>query len=247
MKRPIKSAFIVALLAGCFILQAAFAAAKDRVLVFCKTKGWHHTSIPAGIKCIQKLGAENNFDVDTSSSSDVFTPQILRKYKAVIFLSPTGSNILTNDQKAAFKGFINHGGGFVGIHAATDCCYEWDWYNKLVGAFFKSHPAVQAATVYVTDANHPATKDIPKQFQHTDEWYNFKDLNPEVTMLMRVDESTYNGGILGATHPVSWYHAYDGGRAFYTALGHTDECYTTDEVFIKHLLGGINYALGRSK
>ncbi|RFZ93996.1 ThuA domain-containing protein [Mucilaginibacter conchicola] len=221
------------------------AAAKDRVLVFSKTTGWHHESIKAGMAAIQKLGAENNFDVDTTSSADVFTTKGLKPYKVLIFLSPTGTNIFTDAQKQAFVAYIQHGGGFVGIHAAADCSYEWPWYNKLVGAYFKDHPKVQTATVQVVDAKHISTKHMPATFQHTDEWYNFKDMNPDVTVLLKVDESSYSGGENGDNHPVAWYHKYDGGRAFYTALGHTDECFTTDTLYLQHLLGGIKYAMGR--
>lgn len=215
----------------------------DKVLVFSLTKGYTHKSIPDGIALIQKLGKENSFAVDTTKNPELFTYNNLKKYSAVIFLSPTGE-VFNDVQKAAFKKYINKGGNFVGIHAATDCLYEWSWYGKLVGAYFLSHPKIQKAELRVSDASHPATAGLPKVWEHTDEWYNFKSLSPDVKVLMTIDEKSYTGGAMGY-HPMSWYHEFEGGRAFYTELGHTSECYTSDEAFKQHLLGGIKYAIGR--
>lgn len=219
----------------------------DRVLIFSFTKVFRHKNIPEGIAAIRKLGKENNFDVDTSEDASVFTDDQLKKYKAIIFLSPTGDSILNERQQASFKKFIHGGGGFVGIHAATDCLYSWDWYGKLVGAYFVKHPAIQQATLIVTDNTHISTKHLSQTWVHTEEWYNFKNFNNDVKVLIKVDEKTYNGGTMGEFHPISWYHEFDGGRAFYTALGHTAEDFNTDEIFLKHVLGGIKYALGRKQ
>jgi type 1 glutamine amidotransferase len=221
-------------------------AVKDKVLIFSLTKGYHHASIAEGIIAIQKLGADNNFDVDTTTNPAKFTDADLKPYKTIIFLSPTGS-FFNDEQKLALQNYIHKGGGFVGIHAATDCLFEWEWYGKLVGAFFTKHPKIQQANLMVTDQTNIATKMLPTTWPHTDEWYNFKDVNPDIKVLISVDEKSYTGGEMNGNHPIAWYHNFEGGRAFYTALGHTKEDFTTDTLFTQHLLGGIKYALGRKK
>ena len=222
--------------------QASDAA---RVLVFSKTKGYYHESIPSGIEAIQKLGRENSFQVDTTKDASKFTTDNLRQYRAIIFLSTT-QDVLNDEQESAMEKYIKGGGGFVGVHAAADTEYEWPWYNKLVGAYFKSHPNnpnVRKAVVNVIDKSHPATANLPDKWERSDEWYNYKDINPDLKVLAKLDETSYEGGENGDDHPIIWYHAYDGGRAFYTGGGHTEESFT-DPVFTQHLLGGIKYAMG---
>jgi type 1 glutamine amidotransferase len=218
---------------------------QDAVLIFSKTNGYRHQSIEAGITAIRKMGKENNFLVDATEDSLQFTLKNLSRYKAVIFLSTTG-HILGDEQQKAFEQYIQNGGGFVGVHAATDCEYKWPWYVKLVGASFLSHPAQQTARLIVVDKNNIATRHLPEVWERKDEWYNFKELNPDVHVLIKIDESSYTGGKNGNNHPMSWYHEYDGGRAFYTALGHTDESFS-EPAFLQHLLGGIKYAINRKK
>jgi cytochrome c len=217
----------------------------DRVLVFSRTQGYYHESIPTGIAAIQELGRKNKFAVDTTKDASKFTSDNLKKYKAIIFLSTT-HDVLNDEQQSAMERFIRAGGGFVGIHAAADTEYEWPWYNKLVGAYFKSHPGnpnVRKAVIDVVDKHHPASKNLPDKWERTDEWYNYKEINPDIKVLAKLDEKSYEGGENGENHPIIWYHAYDGGRAFYTGGGHTKESYE-DPVFMQHLLGGIEYAIG---
>ncbi|HEY9486718.1 MAG TPA: ThuA domain-containing protein, partial [Chryseosolibacter sp.] len=217
-----------------------------KVLVFSKTAGFKHQSIPKGIVALQKLGHEHGFEVDTTKNAAYFHEDSLKRYSAVVFLNTTG-NVLDYRQEAAFERYIQAGGGFVGIHAATDTEYDWRWYGKLVGAYFQSHPKTQSAKFIIKDKNFPATEFFTDTvWQRTDELYNFKLLNPDVNVLITVDESSYEGGSNGAHHPMSWYHEYDGGRAFYTELGHTDESYS-EENYLKHLLGGIQYAIGENE
>ncbi len=220
------------------------AAIKPRILVFTKTKGYYHESIPDGVAAIIKLGPENNFSVDTTADARYFTEDSLKNYAAVIFLSTTG-NVLNADQQVAFERYIQAGGNFMGIHAATDTEYDWPWYNKLVGAQFASHPKQQKATINVLDKNHPATSFLPDTWERFDEWYNFKNVQPDLKVLANLDETTYQGGQMGDTHPFVWYHDFDGGRAFYTGGGHTKESYS-DTLFLQHLLGGIKYAIGNN-
>jgi cytochrome c len=237
----------VLLVLSLFTALSGFSPAKKkyRVLVYSKTAGYHHASIATGIKAIQKLGTENNFDVDSTTDSTFFTTQNLKKYNAIIFLSTT-MNVLDNNGQEAFQKYIQSGGGYVGVHAATDTEYDWPWYNKLVGAQFKSHPKQQEALLHVVDSNFIATKHLPREWKRFDEWYNFKNLMVDNSyhVLITIDETSYTGGENGNFHPMAWYHDFDGGRAFYTALGHTDESYA-DPLFLNHLLGGINYAMGR--
>ena len=221
------------------------ASNASRVLVFSRTKGYFHESIPSGISAIQKLGTENGFHVDTTKDAAKFTEENLKRYKAIIFLSTT-QDVLNDEQQKAMETYIRGGGGFVGIHAAADTEYDWPWYNKLVGAYFKSHPNnpnVRKAVVNVIDKNHPSTKDVPDNWERSDEWYNYRDINPDLKVLAKLDESSYEGGENGDNHPIVWYHEYDGGRAFYTGGGHTKESFE-DPLFMKHVLGGIHYAMG---
>jgi cytochrome c len=218
---------------------------KPRILVFSKTVTFRHSSIPNGKAAIQKLGAENDFLVDTTEDASYFNEDSLKNYSAVVFLNTTDTkdSLLNSYQQNAFERYIQAGGGFVGIHAATDAGYQWGWYRRLVGANFSSHPEQQEAVLNVVDKNHPSTEHLPDQWKRKDEWYNFQKLNPDVKVLITIDENSYKGGTNGANHPMAWYHEYDGGRAFYSELGHTEESYQ-DENYLKHILGGIKYAIG---
>lgn len=225
------------------LLMLAFKIKKPpKVLIMSKTNGFYHSSIPAGIAAIQKLGRQNGFSVDTTTDSLSFNTKNLKQYAAIIFLNTTGT-ILGTAQKAAFQQYIRNGGGFAGVHAATDTEFDWPWYNQLAGAYFESHPAQQTAKLLVLNKKHIATQHLPNVWERKDEWYNFKSLNKKVNVLITIDEKSYRGGKNGANHPMAWFHNFEGGRAFYTALGHTDESYT-EPLFLQHLLGGIQYAMG---
>jgi len=238
-------AFMVLVIAMIFNINCVSAKGKPKVLVFCKTAGFHHESIAVGKIAIMKLGAENGFDVDTTIDASKFTIDNLKQYAAVIFLSTT-HDVLDEAQQKAFIHYIEAGGGFVGIHAATDCEYNWQWYGNLVGAYFDSHPAQQNAVFDVVDSTSIATKHLPTKWKRFDELYNFKWIEPNLHILLMIDETTYTGGKNPAYHPMAWYHEYDGGRAFYTELGHTNESYA-DPLYLQHLLGGIKYAMGVAK
>jgi type 1 glutamine amidotransferase len=217
--------------------------APPAVLVFHKTAGFAHTSIPVGIQTIRELGQEHGFQVESTADAGWFTSDKLRGYQVVVFLNTT-QDVLDPAQQTAFEQYIRAGHGFVGVHAATDTEYDWPWYKGLVGGYFNGHPNIQPATIRITDRRHPATATAPDPWPRTDEWYNFRDLAPDLRVLARLDETTYTGGTHGANHPIAWYHSYDGGRAFYTALGHTEASYA-EPAFRQHLWGGIQYALGQ--
>lgn len=221
--------------------SASLPVTAPSIWVFSKTAGFRHSSIADGIRAIQQLGAQNGFSVDTSEDANLFTDANLARYRAVVFLNTTG-DVLNDTQQAAFERFIRAGHGFIGIHSATDTEYDWLWYGRLVGAYFKSHPAIQRAAIRVEDRRHVSTAHLPERWERSDEWYDFRT-NPraEVQVLLSLDESTYRGGAMGGDHPIAWYHAFDGGRAWYTALGHTPESYA-EPLFLQHVLGGIAYA-----
>lgn len=221
---------------------------QKRVLVFSKTEGYRHASIPTGQQAIIEMGLREGFTVDTTENAEYFTEDTLINYSALIFLNTT-MDVLDYQHQSHFERYIQAGGGFVGIHSATDTEYDWPWYGKLVGAYFESHPNnpnVREATCHVTDHNHPATDSLPDSFQKTDEFYNYKNINPDINVLVTLDETTYEGGTNGEFHPITWYHDYDGGRAFYTGFGHTDETFSEPE-FLQLLSGGIAYAIGENK
>lgn len=242
-----KTVLVTALIFGLLISSCGNKReGKPKVLVFSKTMGFKHASIPVGMAAIQKLGVENGFEVDTTWSAELFNEDNLKHYSSIIFLSTTG-NILDAKQEAAFERYIQAGGGYVGVHAATDTEYDWGWYNKLVGAYFQSHPSgTPEADFIIKDNSHISTNMFTDSVWHRiDELYNFKKMNPDVNVLVTLDESTYQGGENGDFHPIAWYHEFDGGRVFYTGGGHTDESYS-EELFLKHLLGGIQYAIGEN-
>ncbi|WP_157578922.1 ThuA domain-containing protein [Pontibacter roseus] len=250
MKNPLLSYLLVLLLLSGILActqqngasQPKREAEKPRLLVFSKTAGFRHKSIPHGKAALLRLGQEHGVRVDTTENAAYFVADSLRQYQAVVFLNTT-QDVLNPEQQAAFENYIRSGGGFAGIHAASDTEFDWPWYANLVGAQFDNHPKVQHAAIDVVDKVHPATRMLPDRWERRDEWYNFKNLNLDVQVLATLDETTYEGGKNGNNHPIAWFHTYDGGRAFYTALGHTPESYS-EPLFLQHLWGGITYAMG---
>jgi cytochrome c len=225
------------------VARAENAQPRFAVLVFSKTTGFRHDSIPDGIAAIKALGAEHGFSVDSTEDASRFTAAELGRYRVVIFLCTTG-DILAPGQKAAFEGFIRAGGGFVGIHSASDTEYQWAWYGRLVGAYFASHPQIQPGSIHIEDTGHSSTSDLPVIWRRTDEWYDFRS-NPRgaAHVLATLDEATYSGGKMGGDHPIAWCQEIDSGRSWYTAMGHTSESYA-EPLFRRHLLGGIESAAG---
>lgn len=227
-------------------VDAPDAEPPARVLVFSKTDGYRHASIPDGLAAIREIGAVHGFAVEATEDARWFTDSTLARFEAVVFLN-TSEDVLDAQQEAAFERYVRAGGGFAGVHAASDTEYDWPFYGGLVGAYFSGHPDIQTATVRIEDATHPSTEGLPEAWTRTDEWYNFRE-NPRgrVRVLATLDESTYRGGTMGDDHPIAWCHAYEGGRAWYTALGHTAESYA-DPIFRQHLAGGLRYAAGLAR
>jgi len=217
------------------------------VLVFSRTAGFRHDSIPAATTALTTLAAGRGWALTATEDPTAFAGPSLATVDVVVFLSTTG-DVLDATQQAAFEGFMRGGGGFVGIHSATDTEYDWPFYGALVGAYFREHPAIQAATVHVEDTAQPILAGVPLDWQRTDEWYAFKtNPRPNVHVLMTLDEASYEPGTssMGGDHPITWLREYEGGRAFYTALGHTQESYA-DPLFTGMLARAIEWAGGRA-
>ncbi|SMO95467.1 ThuA domain-containing protein [Gracilimonas mengyeensis] len=219
-------------------------------LLFTKTDGWHHESINEGVDAIRELGERHMFHVNWQEMTGVFTDEGLSNYDVIIFLNTTG-DVLNEDQQAAVERFIQSGKGFVGIHSASDTEYEWEWYTQLVGRMFKTHPKIETAEITVRENNFPGLERYPKSRWWTDEWYEFGEEKADgLNYLITVDEDTYDvtddwgqgrAKGMGDFHPVAWYHEFDGGRSFYTAMGHMPENYR-DDLFLEHIWGGILWA-----
>ncbi len=222
----------------------AKVAAKEKILVFSKTAGYHHASIDDGINMLKSIASENNWLIESTIDSSLFNAAKLSEFKVVVWLSTTG-DVLDQNQQAAFEDYIENGGGYLGIHAAADTEYDWPWYVDLVGASFKSHPdGTPTAVIDVEDRSHGSTLHLEERWQHTDEWYNY-NRNPraQVEVLMSLDESTYNpGGDAMGDHPIAWYHNVGQGRAFYSGLGHTEAAYNSSTEFKEHITGGLIWA-----
>lgn len=227
------------------ILYRNTAVTANRVLVYSLTLGYRHTSIPDGIAAIRQLGAANGFSVDATEDPTQFTPANLARYKAIIFLNPSG-DILNATQRAAFQSYIQSGGGWVGVHNPNALTLDgWDWYTGLVSARYASELPTQATRLQIVDATQLSTSGLPNPWTFTTEAYNW-DVNPKTRgakVLINLDESSVTGGTMGADHPYAWYKAYDGGRSWYTTGGANSPDYL-DANFLKHLLGGIRYAGG---
>ena len=247
----------ILLLLACITIQAhaqETPVAKDTttpkmpelVMVFTKTMGYRHASIEKGVQTLRELGRENGFIVLQTESGEDFNNGNLNNYKLVVFLSTT-MDVLNDDQQRAFERYIKNGGAFLGIHAAADTEYDWPWYGRLVGGYFESHPSdpnVLRAKIDVLRKDHPSTSHLNDTWTRTDEWYSYKNLNPNVTVLLNLDETTYSGGTNGSNHPIAWFHEYDGGRAYYTGGGHTETSFD-EPAFRQHLLGAIQWCLKR--
>jgi cytochrome c len=224
---------------------ATASGGPGRVLVFSKTTGFRHQSIPDGISALRDIGAQLSLEVDATEDASRMNDTDLARYQTVVFLSTTG-DLFDEAQQAALQRYVRAGHGWLGIHAASDSEYRWAWYAGLVGAQFRRHPAVQKATVVADPIGRTLVGPVPERWQRTDEWYDFRT-NPrgKVRVLATVDEATYTGGGMGADHPIAWCHDHEGGRSWYTGMGHTNESFS-EPLFLAHLSAGVRYVTGQS-
>lgn len=220
------------------------------VFIFTKTDGWHHKSINAAVTAMENLAGKHHFSIDWHEDAARINTKNLEQYDVVMFMLTTG-NILNQEQQQAIEHFVQSGKGFVGVHSASDTEYQWDWYTRMVGRTFHIHPLIQTAEMSVISRKFPGMERMPDRFLWTDEWYEFgSERIDTLNYILSVDETTYDpkaewddksGTGMGEFHPVAWYHEYDGGRAFYTALGHMGSTYS-DTLFMEHIYGGLYWA-----
>ena len=213
-----------------------------RVLVFTRTMKYRHRSIPDGVLAVHELG-QGRWNTDHTEDAGVFTPENLGRYSAVVFLSTTG-DVLDAAQQRALERYLRSGGGWAGVHAAADTEYDWPWYGELVGAWFRDHTSVCDNAVHVEDPDDASMQGMPDPWPHKDEWYAYRsNPRPRVHVLASIDDSRTGANGMGGDHPIAWRHHMDGGRAWYTGMGHTKESFA-DPVMRSHLQGGISWAAG---
>jgi len=224
------------------MLCTPIANAQDsgRILIFSKTAKFRHDAIPTAVQTLKAMAEEQGLQAETSEDATQFNDGNLARYRAVVFTSTTG-DVLDDNEQAAFERYIRNGGGYMGVHAAADTEYDWAWYGRLVGAWFRNHPPGLQTTRIQPERNNLASGTA---WSVRDELYNYRDNpRPRVQVLATLDESLYQGGTMGADHPISWCHAFDGGRSWYTGLGHDAALYRTPQ-FLAQLRQGLRYATG---
>ena len=248
VRTPAACAFALTILAGAMTACSGSASedeSGEEILVFTRAAAFRHPSIGAGVAAVRELASEADVEVTVTERPQAFTRRGLSEYDAVVFLSTTG-DVLDDRQQEALEGFIRGGGGFAGIHAASDSEYDWPWYGQLVGAYFASHPPqIRTGTLIVVEEGHPATVGLPSRWVWDEEWYEFRDVQPGLSVLLEVDETTYKTAAedpLPTPRPIAWYREFDGGRTFYTALGHAAEAFS-EPAFRSHVWGGIAWVL----
>ena len=220
-----------------------------RLLVYTKVgdDGFVHTSIPAGVRALEKLAREKGFAIDVTRDPSVFNDENLKKYHAIVFNNTNNDVFDNDDQRLAFMRYVQAGGGFVGIHIAIGTERNWKWYKQMSGATFDRHPRYQEMNVNIRDPLHPSARHLPDPWTIKDEPYFLKEYNPDVRVIMTHDLATIEDDrekpeIFGNDYPSVWCNTFDGGRQWYTAYGHDDHIFE-DELFIGHILGGIKWVI----
>lgn len=248
------------LLVGILPLGAVLTAQAElpKVLVYTRNhvtngKGYVHDNIPASVEMLRELGQRGGFTVEATDDPKVFTDESLRRFKAIIFSNSNNEAFENDEQRDAFRRFIQAGGGLVGIHSASGSERQWPYFWSVLGGKFRRHPPLQRFTIHVINKDHPATAHLGDTWEWEDEFYYLDQLNPGMTVLLAGDLTTvddprrkeYPGTIFGDLFPLAWCQEFDGGREFYTALGHKIEYYS-DPRFQQHVLGGILWVLNKA-
>jgi type 1 glutamine amidotransferase len=225
--------------------------APKKILIYTHNgKGYVHENIAASVEALKKLCADNGYQAEATDDPAVFTSENLKKFNCIIFSNTNNEAFETEAQKQAFVAYIHNGGGFMGIHSASGSERQWPWFAAMLGGRFVRHPKLQPFTIKVIDKSHPSTKFLGDTWAWEDECYFTNNLNPDIRVLLAADLTTitdekkveYPGTTFGDYFPLAWYHEFEGGRQFYTSLGHKAEYYK-DETFLKHLLGGLKWTM----
>lgn len=249
MKRILLTVLTLAFLGG---LVAHGAAPLPKVLLYTRNgltidgkKGYVHDNIPNSIAAIRKLGEENGFAVDVSEDPKVFTEANLKQYRALVFSNTNNEIFDTEEQRKALQNYLRAGGGFAAIHSACGSMRNWPWFWAMLGGSFVRHPKLQEFTIFTVDNKHLSTAHLPPKWQWVDEFYFLRDMPKDLKVVLEGDLTTLNDPKKPEnekTRPLAWYHEFEGGRCWYTTLGHRKECYS-DPIFVKHILGGILWAM----
>lgn len=221
---------------------AAPASEPQRILLFTRTTGFRHDSIPEAVRAVRELAQARGLEVEHTEDPTQFTAPNLKRFRVIAFLNTSGDVLPEREQEQAFEQWLESGGRFLGVHAATDTEFNWPWYGRMIGAYFAGHPRIQPAVQVVVDPTHPATAHLPARWLRTDEWYNFRSFEPDIKVILRLDTSTYQGSRHGETHASAWCKPVGKGKMFYTAGGHTKESYAEPE-FRAHLAGALQWLL----
>lgn len=223
------------------------------VLIYTKNgEGYVHDNIAASVAAMEKICAAEGISTEVSDDPGVFTPENLGRYSALIFANTNNEGFDTEAQKKAFQDYIRGGGGFMAIHSSNATERDWPWYRAMVGGKFLRHPPHQEFDVLVTDPSHPSTAHLPARWTVRDECYYSYHLNPDIHVLLSADMTTiedeekdvYPGEVFGTQLPICWCHEFEGGRQWYTALGH-DIPFYEDPLFVEHLRGGLIWVLDK--
>jgi type 1 glutamine amidotransferase len=226
-------------------------AMKRNVLIYTKNgKGYVHENIPASVDCLKSICSREKWDCQVTDDANVFMADKIKAFDVLVFDNTNNEIFDTEEQKKVFVDYIRHGGGFVGIHSSSGSERQWPWFWANLGGKFVRHPKYQPFDVKVIDAKHLSTDFLPAVWKWEDECYYLNNLNPAIHVLLAADLTTvtdanmkdYPGDVFGNSFPLCWYQEYDGGRQWYTAMGHNPKHYQ-DPNFIKHLTGGIRWAM----
>lgn len=248
----VKPTFISLVLAIGILGEAAAATNRGTVLIYTRNgPGYVHSNIAASTTALRELAREGQFTVEVSEDPAGFTDANLKRFRVLVFNNTNNEGFTDDEQRAALQRYIRGGGGFVGIHSATGSERQWPWFHAMIGGKFRRHPPLQPFTIRVLDRQHPSTAFLGETWEWEDECYFVDHINPAIRVLLAADlttlkdaqRNTYPDRIFGDLFPLAWYQYFEGGRQWYTALGHKAEHYR-DPRFRRHLLAGILWAMG---
>lgn len=223
-----------------------------KILVYTRNgEGYVHESIQAGIQAFKQLSEDYDFSLDISDDPDLFSDNELKKYEALVFLNTNNEVFDSDEQRLALMRYVQAGGGIVGIHIAIGTERNWKWFKQMIGGTFDGHPPAQKFSVRPVDSSHPSVKHLPVEWEVEDEAYYVKEFNPGVRVIMANDLNTINDlkekpDIFGNLYPSAWCNTFDGGRQWYTSLGHFDHIYN-DDLFLQHIVGGLKWVIVNGK